>query len=312
MDRLTNLTVFSRVVECGGFSAAARRLGMSVSAVSTHVQALENRLGARLLNRTTRRISLTEVGRDYHERAVQILADLEEADHVAGASTATPRGTLRLHASVNIMRVLAPMIADFMRAHPAVSIDLAVGDRMVDVVDEGYDLVIRPVAPPDSNLIVRCLTTWRHVLCCAPSYLERHAPPRGPSDLADHNCLQFAFYPFGSEWRFEGPDGRREAVRVRGNVTTGSADLILCLAKQGRGLFLAPPFIAGADLAAGTLVQLLPDHRAVEMEINAVFPSRHNLSSKVRTFLDVLAEQFASKRRGPGRVGDETASLDAL
>ena len=294
MDRLTSLAIFNRVVECGGFSPAARRLNISVATVSTHVQALENKLGARLLNRTTRKTSLTDVGRFYYERSVQILNELEEADQIAGALTTTPRGTLRLHTSVNLMRLLAPVVSEFMTSHPSISIDLVVGDRMVDVVDEGYDLVIRGVAPPDSSLIVRRLMAWRHVLCCSPSYLEHHPLPQCPADLAAHNCLQFAFYPFGSEWRFENLDGVPRSVNISGNVVTSSADLILCLAKNGHGLFLAPPFIAGEDLAEGRLVPILTGYRPVEMAIHAVYPSRHNLSGKVRSFIDLLVERFAA------------------
>lgn len=297
MDRLTSLMVFGRVVESGGFSAAARRLNMSVTMVSNHVQALEERLGARLLNRTTRKVSLTEIGKAYYERSSQILADLEEADRIAGALHATPRGTLKLHASIVLARFLAPIAAEFLETYPAVSIDMTVGDRMVDLVEEGYDLAIQAVPPPDSGLIVRKLTPWRHVPCCAPSYLEKYPEPRHPADLAHHNCLRFTYYPFGNEWRFDGPDGAPVGVRVNGNLVTGSAEMLRLLAVDGQGIALTPSFLVADELASGALVPLLPGHRGIELSINAIYPHRHHLSTKVRSFLDLLAERFAQHRK---------------
>jgi DNA-binding transcriptional LysR family regulator len=293
MDRLTSLTVFSRVVEAGGFSAAARRLNMSVTMVSNHVQALEDRLGARLLNRTTRKVNLTEIGQAYYERATRILTDLEEADHLAGALHATPRGTLKLHTSNHIVRFLAPVLAEFMTLYPAVAVDLTVGEGMVDIIEEGYDLVVRPIPSPDSRLIVRRLTPWRHILCCAPSYLDVHPAPVEPADLAHHNCLRYALYPFGNDWEFEGPDGKMLSVRVSGNLVTSSAETLRWMALGGHGLFLAPTFMILDELAAKTLVPLLPRHRGVEFAIDAIYPHRHHLSTKVRSFIDLLAERFA-------------------
>ncbi len=296
MDRLTGLQAFGGVVECGGFSAAARRLDMSVTMVSNHVHALETRLGVRLLNRTTRKVSLTEIGREYYERASRILAELEEADRLAAAQQVSPSGRLRLHASDNLVRFLAPVMAEYLAAYPAATIDLTVGDRLVDVVEEGYDLVVRTRAPPDSELIVRKLTPWRHVLCCAPPFLDRHPRPKRLPDLADLNCLQFPFYPYGNEWRFEGPDGEPASVRVSGNLMTSSAEALRLVATAGMGIVLAPAFLVSDDLAAGSLVTLLPGYRPVEFAINAIYPSRHHLSAKVRVFLDLLADRFASYR----------------
>lgn len=241
MDRLTSLTVFARVVECGGFSAAARRLNMSATMVTNHIQSLEERLGARLLHRTTRKTSLTEIGRAYYDRCVQVLADLDEADRIARALPSSPRGTLGLHVGTHIVRFIAPAVAEYLRLYPQVAVDLTIGERMVDLVDERCDLAIRPTPPPDSSLIVRRLATWRHVLCCAPSYLERHPLPRTPADLAGHDCLRYAFYPFGDEWRFVDPT-RRPAGRGDG----GSSPRRICAARdlcasapprgQGQGL----------------------------------------------------------------------------
>lgn len=297
MDRLMSLTVFGRVVEAGGFSAAARRLNMSVTMVSNHVQALEDRLGARLLNRTTRKVSLTEIGQAYYERAIQVLADLEEADRIAGALHATPRGTLRLHTSMPVVRFLTPVMGEYLTLYPAVSIDLSVGEPTVGLVEHNYDLAIRTTPLPDSGLVVRLLTPWRHILCCAPSYLESHPAPQELADLAHHNCLQFAHYPFGDAWQFEAPDGGRVAVKVRGTLVTNSPDTLRLMALAGHGVLLAPTFLVADELADGSLVRLLPGHRPVEFAISAIYPHRHHLSTKVRAFIDLLAERFAAHRK---------------
>ncbi len=296
MDRLTSLTVFGSVVESGGFSAAARRLNMSVTMVSNHVQSLEERLGVRLLNRSTRKVSLTEIGRTYFERSQQVLADLDDADRVATALHATPRGTLRLHTSMSMVRFLAPIASEFLTTHPAVALDLTVGERMVAMIEDGYDLAIRTIPPPDSGLIVRRLTPWRHILCCAPAYLDAHPAPTHPSDLAHHNCLRFAHYPFGEEWRFEDAAGEPAAVRVSGNLVTNSAETLRLMALAGHGIFLAPSFVIAEEVASGALVPLLPGFRPVEFAINAIYPHRHHLSTKVRSFIDLLSERFQAHR----------------
>jgi DNA-binding transcriptional LysR family regulator len=297
MDRLTSLTVFARVVESGGFSAAARRLNMSATMVSNHVQALEDRLGARLLNRTTRKISLTEIGRTYYERCAHILAELDEADRAAGALHSMPRGTLRVHTNTHLVRFLAPVVSEFLRRYPEVTIDLSMGERMVDLVEERFDLAIRSTLPPDSSLIVRQLAPWRQILCCSPAYLATHSPPRTVADLARHNCLRYAFYPFGDEWRFVGPSGEPVSVRVTGNLLTQSAETLRFVALAGQGVFLAPSFIAGEDVAEGRLVRLLEEYRPVEFVMNAIYPHGHHLAAKVRGFIDLVSERFAEHRK---------------
>jgi DNA-binding transcriptional LysR family regulator len=296
MDRLTSLTVFTKVVDSGGFSAAARRLNMSVTMVSNHVQALEDRLGARLLNRTTRRVSVTDTGKAYYQRCVQILAELEEADQAVGALHSTPRGTLHLYTSAALVRFLAPVVGEFLTRYPETAIELTTGERMVDLVEEGIDLAIRPTPPPDSSLIVRRLTPWRAILCCAPVYLETHAAPRAPEDLAAHNCLRYAFYPYGDEWRFTGPAGEPVSVRVAGNLLTNSADALRYAALAGQGLFLAPSFVVAEEIRDLRLVPLMRDYRPVEFAINAIYPHRRHLSSKIRSFIELVAERFADQR----------------
>lgn len=297
MDRLKSLTTFVQVVETGGFSTAARRLGLSPTMASAHVQALESELGARLLQRTTRKVSLTEVGQAYYARAARILADLEEADRAACALQTEPRGRLKLHVGTHLVRFVAPILSDFMARHPDLQVDLTMGERMVDLVEEGFDLAIRATVPADSSLMVRQLSVWRHVPCAAPSYLDAQGTPRTPADLARHNCLRYAFYPYGDEWRFAGPDGQPASVRVKGALRTNSAEALRIAAIQGLGVFLAPGFLVGEDLELGRLVPLLERYKPAAFAINAIYPTRHQVTAKVRAFLDLAVERFQA--RGP-------------
>jgi DNA-binding transcriptional LysR family regulator len=297
MDRLTSLTAFVRVVDSGGFSAAGRRLNMSTTMVSNHIQALEDRLGARLLNRTTRKVSLTEVGRAYYDRCVQILADIEQADDIAGALQSTPRGTLRIYTATHIVPFVAPVVAEFLAAYPDVKVDLTMGERAIDMVDEGFDVAIRLTPPPDSSLIVRSLATWRHVLCCSHAYLEKHGRPQQLSDLSEHNCVRHVLYPFEDEWRFVDRKGMPASVRVSGNLITNSGETLRTAALHGGAICLAAGFLVQDDLEAGRLVRLLPEYRPVELSMNAVYPHRHHLSAKVRTFIDMLAHHSAEQQK---------------
>ncbi|HEY4834656.1 MAG TPA: LysR family transcriptional regulator [Bradyrhizobium sp.] len=297
MDRLTSLTAFVRVVDNGGFSAAGRRLNMSTTMVSNHIQALEERLGARLLHRTTRKVSLTEVGRAYYDRATQILSDLEQADDIAGALQSTPRGTLRIYTATHIVPFVAPVVAEFLSSYPDVKVDLNMGERTIDLIDEGFDVAIRLTPPPDSSLIVRSLATWRHVLCCSPAYLEKHGPLRQLSELANYNCVRHVLYPYGDEWRFVDRKGTPASVRISGNLVSNSGDMLRTAALQGVGILLGPGFLVADDLDSGRLVRLLSEYRPVELSMNAVYPHRHHLSAKVRTFIDLLAHHSAEHQK---------------
>jgi DNA-binding transcriptional LysR family regulator len=290
------MSAFIKVVDCGGFSAAARRLAMSVTMVSNHVQALEEHLGARLLNRTTRRVGLTEVGRAYYERCTGILAEIEDADRAAGALHSTPMGTLKLYANNQLLRFLAPVIAEYLRLYPAAAIDVTGGERRVDLVEEGYDLAVRTFRPQESSLIVRTLSEWRHILCAAPRYFDHHPVPEKLEDLAQHNCVRYAFYPYGDDWRFIGPDGEPASVKISGNLISNAAEVLRVMGRNGQGLFLAPSFLIEEDIEAGRLVEVLPAWRPVSFTITAFYPHRHQLSSKVRVFIDLMAEHFARHR----------------
>ena len=295
MDRLASLTAFVRVVENGGFTAAARHLNLSTTMVSNHVLQLEERLGARLLNRTTRKVSLTEIGREYYERSLHILAELDEADRTAGALNATPRGRLRVHCHPGLARFIAPVVTAYLRDYPEVSVDLRRGDQMVDLLEEGFDLAIRPYVPPDSSLMVRRLADWRPVLFCSPSYLETHPEPANPADLSAHNCIRYVFAPYGEEWPFTNPQGEPLAVHVAGNLVTSDMEVLRLAVIAGLGVTLVAPFNFHDELAAGSLVPLLGNYATPVFSIAAVYPHRRHLAAKVRVFIDALARLFAGR-----------------
>jgi DNA-binding transcriptional LysR family regulator len=297
MDRLTSMSAFVRVVDAGGFSAAARKLNMSTTMVSNHVQALEDRLGARLLQRTTRKVSLTEIGKTYYDRCIQILADIDQADEVAGAQQSTPRGTLRIHTHTHMVQFLSPVVAVFLGSYPDVKVDLIIGERNADLIDEAFDVAVRMVPPSDSSLIVRSLASWRHVLCCSHAYIARHGRPEQLSELVERNCIRHANYPYGDEWHFIDRKGAPATVRVSGNLTTNSGEMLNRAALQGLGICLAAGFLIRDDLEAGRLVRLLPEYRPVELSMNAVYPHRHHLSAKVRTFIDLLVRHSAEQQK---------------
>jgi DNA-binding transcriptional LysR family regulator len=291
MDRLTSMTTFVKVVEHGGFSAAARALDMSPSMVTTHVQALEERLGVRLLNRSTRRVGLTEVGQAYFERCVQILAELDDADQIAQVLQSTPRGTLRLNTSIVMPPFIGSVIGEYVKRFPDVGVDLVISDRMVDLVEEGFDLSIRITPIPDSSLIVRSLASYRLVVCAAPEYLAARGVPQQPSDLAQHNCLVFSQSPWGSEWRFSSPGGEQR-IQVSGNMRSNSAVALRLAALHGQGVLATTSFQVADDIEAGRLVQVLTEFLPIEASVLAIYPHRHRLSAKVRSFIDLLAQHF--------------------
>ena len=298
MDRFASIRAFVGVAQSGGFSAAGRRLNLSKATVSDQVHALEETLGARLLNRTTRRVSLTEIGRGYYDRCVQILHDLREADEAAGAQQANPRGELRVYCHQFIARFVAPVVADFVARHPEASVDLRTGYTMIDLVEEAFDLAISPIMPPDATLVRRRLGSFSRVVCGAPAYLERHPAPQSPADLAGHNCLRYPHAtPLLDEWHFLDPDGNRVVAGVSGSVITNSPEIMRAAAEAGACLVLAPPFMVGDLLASGALVPLLPEYQAPDYEINAFYPHRRHLSAKIRAFIDMLVDGFAEQQR---------------
>ena len=296
MDRFVALAAFVKVVETGSFARAAQRLDTSVSSVSRHVSDLEAHLDARLLNRTTRRLSLTESGRAFHERCVQLLADLEEAEESASAATIRPRGKLRLTSAITFgARHLAPAIADFITRYPAMQFDVELSDRAVDLVDEGFDVAVRIGSIGSQNLVGRRIGATRLVCCASPSYLARHGEPATPEDLEAHACFTYEYSSLRNVWPFQDAQGRERNVRVAGPVHANSGRFLDALAVEGIGILHAPDFIVGPDVRAGKLKPILREFQPPAASIYVVYPSRRHLSAKVRAFTDFLAVRFADE-----------------
>ena len=294
MDRLQAIIAFARVVESGSFARAAERLDVSVSSVSRQVADLEAHLDARLLNRTTRRLSLTESGRAFYERSLQLLADLEEAEESASAGTARPRGTLRLTCGITFgVRYLAPAIAEFVTRHPEMRFDVELSDRAVDLVDEGFDAALRIGKIGSQQLVGRKVGVTRLICCASPAYLERHGVPQKPEDLAGHACLTYEYSPQKNVWLFRDASGSDRSVRIDGPVHANNGRLLVALAVAGVAITIEPDFIVGPEVRAGRLVPLLQAFEAPPANIYVAYPSRRHLSAKVRAFADFLADRFA-------------------
>lgn len=293
MDRFESMRIFTKVVESGSFTGAAARLDFSPGMASEHVKALEERLGTRLLQRTTRKLSLTEAGRAYYEHCAKILADLEEAEQAARDLHAAPRGELRVNATPSFgMLRLAPAISDFTARFPEVSVELVLSDRIVDLIDEGFDLAVRVEPLPDSSLIARQIAPVRLVICAAPSYLERHGTPRTPADLVRHNCLTLTGPSHFQQWFLPGIIGDPAEVFPTGNLRSNSGGVLMCAALAGHGVVCLPSYITAEALRSGRLVPLLPEYVTASFTLRAVYPSNRHLSAKVRAFVDFLADRF--------------------
>jgi DNA-binding transcriptional LysR family regulator len=294
MDRLDALRSFRRVVELGGFSAAARDLGLSNAAISKHVAQLEGRLGARLLQRTTRRLSVTEAGQAYYERTARLLDDLAEADDAVSLMQAAPRGTLRVNAPMSFgIQYLAPVLPDFLERCPEVSIDLAMSDRVVDLLEEGFDVALRIRSGlPDSRLIAQKLAPVRRLVCAAPAYLARRGRPQQPADLARHDCLIYSLTDAPEVWDFDGPQGM-VAIAVRGRLKANNGQALREAALAGIGIIRLPSFSVAPELKTGRLVEILSDWRIPAHEFYAVYPTNRHLAPKLRAFVDFLAERFS-------------------
>ena len=292
MDPLDGIAAFARVVDSGSFSAAARHLQISKSAVSAHVQRLEERLGVRLLNRTTRQISLTEAGAAYYRHCARILSEADAAEQAASALQREPRGTLHITApdSFGWMHV-APAIPSFLERYPDLSVDIALSPRHVNLVEEGLDLAIRIGVLEDSPLVVRKLAPSRLILCAAPAYLRDHGTPREPGELARHNCLCISLAPWGDDWRLVGSGGERR-IAVRGSFRSNNAEMLRAAALDGIGIALLPSWAAAEPLRTGALRRLLRAWELPVSTIYAVYPGNRLMSAKVRAFVEHLARRF--------------------
>ncbi len=302
MDRFAAMSVFVQVVEQGSFARAATRLGMSTSAVSRHVSELESHLGARLLNRTTRSLSLSETGQAYFERAVQLLSDLHEADALAESVDAAPRGTIKLTSSAayGVMH-LAPAIADFQVRYPEVRFDVSLSERYVDLVEEGLDLAIRIGELGNANVVAKKIGETRLIACAAPDYLKTRGTPKHPHDLINHNCFSYEYLATKDHWCFTDLDGAMIDVNVRGSLRSNSGEMAIALAEKGVGIALEPCFMFANALAEKRVVQVLKKFPARATGIHAVYPARRHLSNKVRTFVDFLHARFVGQAK-PAKV----------
>ncbi|MDJ0936037.1 MAG: LysR substrate-binding domain-containing protein [Kiloniellales bacterium] len=306
MDRLLELEVYVQVVHAGSFTAAGRDLGLSPSAVSKQIGRLEDRLGVRLLNRTTRKVAMTEEGAAFFDHAKRIIADLGEAEQALSHLRAAPRGLLRVNMPVTIGHlILAPLIPEFLRRYPDVEVDLTLNDRLVDLVEEGMDLGIRIGELKDSSLIARKLAASRRAVCAAPGYLERAGTPHRPADLADHNCLVYTYRTWRNDWPFRGPEGG-ETVHVTGSFSANNGEVLRQAALGGSGIIMLPIWQVRDDLMTGRLIELLPDYSSPDADIHAVYPQTRYLAPRVRAFVDFLALEFGAMARS-WRAGDATA-----
>lgn len=293
MDRFDSLKAFARVVEKGGFAAAARDLGLSRSVVNKHVAALEDRLGVQLFNRTTRRVSATEAGLAYYERCTGILAELAEADHAVSNLDATPRGTLRVNAPMSFGTLhLGSAVADFIAAYPDILVELVLNDRFIDPIEEGFDLTVRIAELSDTSLVARRIAPARRVLCAAPEFLVARGPVTHPSDLRDLPCLHYGNLAGGNRWRLSGPDGEHD-LRVTGPICSNNGEVLKEAVLKGLGIALLPSFIVGPELRRRALETVLTGYEPPPVSIHAVYPPNRRLAAKVRVFIDFLADRFA-------------------
>src|ERR1700733_13339947 len=296
MDRFENARVFTTVIEAGGFTAAAERLGLSRAATSKHVLQLEERLGARLLDRTTRRVSATDAGRRFYEQCRRILAELDEAERAASELHNEPRGELRVIAPTNFgLTELGTAITDLVVAYPKLRVNLTVNDHVTDPIEAGYDIAISVGMPrgTSSSLIVRKLNTSRRVLCAAPDYLKRRGTPSKPEDLSEHDCLSYSYVDVPDEWHLIGTDGER-VVKVGGPIVTSHRHVLRTAALRGLGIAYGPVDFFRDDLDAGALKQVLSKYQLPGATIFAVYPAGQHHSAKVKVFNDFMARHFAA------------------
>ncbi|RVU32062.1 LysR family transcriptional regulator [Rheinheimera riviphila] len=292
MDRLRAYEIFMTVVNKGSFSKAADLLDTSPANVTRYINDLEAYLGCRLLNRSSRKLSLTESGEALFERCKTILAEVAETEALVSSAAIQPRGRLRINAPLSFgILHLAPLWPDFSRRYPELELDITLNDRVVDIVEEGYDLVIRISRSGSVDHAARKLASSHNILCAAPKYLKQFGFPQTPAELRDHQCITYLYS--GDEWRFTDSAGKAHQVKVKGKIHTNNGDTARAMALAGAGIIWQPGFLIGPDIASGALVPLLPDYRLPDIDVLAMYPSRRHLSVKVRVLVDYLVEAFA-------------------
>lgn len=295
MDRFLEMKTFCTVVDAKSFVRAAEAMGVSKAAVSRYVNDLETRLGARLLHRTTRRLSLTDEGEVFYFRCRELLAGVDEAEAELDSRSGSVRGLVRLNVPVSFgIGHLALLWGEFHERHPEVRLSINLADRIVDIVEEGFDLAIRIATLPSSTLISRRIGSTRIVLCASPTYLETYGIPTHPSELADHKIIAYNNFATRHDWHFDGPEGE-VSVRVKPWMDTNNGDTCRAAALSHQGIILQPDFLVGADLATDTLVEVMPDYRSLELGIYAVYPTRKFVTPKVRALVDFLGEKLLQR-----------------
>jgi DNA-binding transcriptional LysR family regulator len=293
MQNLTDIAIFVKVVELASFTAAAEALGMSQPVVSKAVTRLEEKLGARLLNRTTRRLSLTEAGSELYGRSVRALAEIENAELEVARFQTEPRGLLRVSAPMSFSILhLGPAVQAFLTRFPGVTLELSLDDRQVDLVEEGFDVAVRIGRLQDSNLIARKIAPCRQVLCASPAYLAQRGEPERPEDLLEHSCILYSLLSAPREWRLAGPEGELHTVPINGSIQSNNGLVNRAAALAGGGIVLLPTFYLGEQLRSGALKPVLCKFKPQELAVYAVYPERRNLMPKVRAFVDFLATTF--------------------
>ena len=302
IENISDLMVFTQAVKGGSLSAAGRELGISLAVASKRLQRLEDRLGVRLLNRSTRQLSLTDEGAEYFHYCVRILAELEEGEELVTRGSKEPKGNLKVTVPAAFGRLhVAPLVPDFLARYPAIKLNLHLSDSLVDIIDQGYDLAIRIGELKDSSLVAKSIGVDRRVVVATPSYLARHGAPQTPRDLARHNALLFA----GTDhWSFVGPNGDQVQVKVSGNLETNNCDALREAIFADLGLALRPLWDVWRDVSDGRLVRLLPAYIPPAYPINAISPSRRLLPKKTRVFIEHLLQRF-----GPVPYWDEPTEL---
>lgn len=295
MDKFQEIQTFQAVVEAGSFIKAADSLAMSKAAVSRYVADMETRLGVRLLNRTTRRLSLTDEGQVFYNRSKEILRELQEAEEEVSSRSTNATGLLKINAPFTFgILQLAPLWGKFRAQNPNVLLDITLADRTVDLVEEGFDLAIRIANLESSTLVSKRLSTTRVVLCASPQYLVQKGIPLHPNDLVHHDIISYSYLATKDEWHFTGPAGPIH-IKTKPCIQTNNGDTCLAAALTHQGIILQPSFLVGPYLANGQLQEILPNFPSVILGIFAVYPSRKYLTPKVRVFIDFLSQEFANK-----------------
>jgi DNA-binding transcriptional LysR family regulator len=292
MDRLTSMEVFVRVVDRGSFTTAAEETGTSTTSVTNHIQALERRLGTRLLNRTTRRLSLTEIGKSFYDQCTDILGRIDAAETGAREMYSAPRGRLKISAPVALgANLLLPALADYLKTYPQVKIQLMLNDRLVDLTEEGFDAAFRFGKLADTSLVARPLRSLGRVVCASPDYLAAHGTPESPDELTSHNCLAFHYIQPETEWHFDKP--KPHTVSVSGQLAINNVQALLTAVLSGIGIAMLPDFLAASHFATGQLVPLFSEQDFSRAPLQLIYPPDRQMTPKLRSFIDFMIDRLS-------------------